>query len=164
MSHDQMERRRSELRRLSTGDLLALLRLDDFSSNDLEVVIAVVKERFGGEVPRGASRLIEAIRAKALQPEGAEAARCSAPDEEALEDSPSPADEAEAAFRKDLPRLLVQRRGQWVLYHRDRLVGFGRTDVELYRICKERGIPATEYVVRPIEEGPPDVLVFPDFS
>ncbi len=72
------------------------------------------------------------------------------------------AEQAESAFQKDLPRLLAERAGQWVAYHGPQLLGFARTDLELYRQCRARNIPAGESIVRPIEAGPPQVILFAD--
>ncbi len=35
------------------------------------------------------------------------------------------------AFRRDLPELLRTHPGQWVAYHGDERIGFGRTETEL---------------------------------
>jgi hypothetical protein len=56
-----------------------------------------------------------------------------------------------ATFRRDLPRLLEQRPGQWVAYHGDQLVGFAKTDLELIQECIRRGYRGRDYVVAPIE-------------
>jgi hypothetical protein len=54
---------------------------------------------------------------------------------------------AQAAFYRDLPRLLKTHLGQWVAYHGDDFVGCGRTQTELYRRCIERGLRENEFVV-----------------
>jgi hypothetical protein len=66
--------------------------------------------------------------------------------------------QAVLAFRRDLSRLLEERPGEWVAYHGGRQVGIARTDLELYRECARLGIPDDEYIVRPIEPEPPDVV------
>jgi hypothetical protein len=43
-----------------------------------------------------------------------------------------------AAFKRDLPRLLQERPGQWVAYHGDEQVGFAATDLELWQQCLKR--------------------------
>lgn len=47
---------------------------------------------------------------------------------------------SQEAFRRDLPELLKNRYGQWVAYHGDERIGFGRTQLELYRECLRRGL------------------------
>jgi hypothetical protein len=65
------------------------------------------------------------------------------------------------AFRRDLPQLLRERPGAWVAYHGDRRVGLAKTDLELYKLCARLGIPQDEYIVRPVELEPPDVVDSP---
>jgi hypothetical protein len=64
-------------------------------------------------------------------------------------------------FRRDLPRLLEERPGQWVAYHGDQLIGFAATPPELYEVIHRRGLPGQEYVVCCIEPEPPDVVDSP---
>jgi hypothetical protein len=40
---------------------------------------------------------------------------------------------AQAAFLRDLPRLLKERPGQWVAYLGDKCLGFAKTKTELYQ-------------------------------
>jgi hypothetical protein len=61
-------------------------------------------------------------------------------------------------YRHDLPRLLDERPGQWVAYHGDQLVGFARTDLELYKKCKRCGYRIRDYIVAPIEPELPPII------
>jgi hypothetical protein len=47
--------------------------------------------------------------------------------------------EAEAAFKRDLPRLLQERPGQWVAYYGDKLIGFAKDSRELWQRCESLG-------------------------
>lgn len=58
---------------------------------------------------------------------------------------------SQAAFRRDLPRLLSERPGQWVAYHGDDAIGFGPTKTDIYRECIRRGLKQNEFLVRSIE-------------
>jgi hypothetical protein len=60
-----------------------------------------------------------------------------------------------ATYRRDLPRLLEERPRQWVAYHGDQLVGFAKTDLELYQECERRGYRGRDYLVAPIEPERP---------
>lgn len=51
------------------------------------------------------------------------------------------------AFRHDLPELLKTHRGQWVAYHGDERIGFGRTETRLYQQCLRRGLTRDDFVV-----------------
>lgn len=57
---------------------------------------------------------------------------------------------AQAAFRRDLPLLLQNKRyyRQWVAYHGDQRIGILRSEFELYDECFRRGLKETEFVVR----------------
>jgi hypothetical protein len=56
-------------------------------------------------------------------------------------------------FNRDLPELMKNRRGQWVIYHGEELLGFGGTKTDLLQACYARGYPDEElYVVRIEEE------------
>lgn len=66
------------------------------------------------------------------------------------------------AFERDLPTLLEERPGQWVLYHGDQRIGFARTPPELYQEIERRGFRRRDCVVLPIEEDDmPDVVDSP---
>jgi hypothetical protein len=56
-----------------------------------------------------------------------------------------------AAFDRELPRLLEERRGQWVAYHGEERIGFHADDLALYEECERRGIPEEEVLVVRIE-------------
>jgi hypothetical protein len=60
---------------------------------------------------------------------------------------------SQEAFYRDLPRLLPlkSRQCQWVAYHREERVGFGRTETELYQECFRRGFSDDEFYVGRIE-------------
>ncbi len=58
-------------------------------------------------------------------------------------------------FRRDLPRLMAERPGQWVAYHGDKLIGFAKTPPDLYQELDRRGLDGREYVVYCIEPEPP---------
>ncbi|MBI1904023.1 MAG: hypothetical protein HYS13_23225 [Planctomycetia bacterium] len=58
---------------------------------------------------------------------------------------------SQQAFARDLPELLKTHYFQWVAYHGDERVGFGRTETELYQRCFRRGLKDDEFVVRSIE-------------
>jgi hypothetical protein len=47
--------------------------------------------------------------------------------------------QAQEAFRRDRPALLRERPGQWVAYHGDHRIGFGRTQDALWRECRRQG-------------------------
>jgi hypothetical protein len=47
--------------------------------------------------------------------------------------------QAQEVFLRELPELLKERRGQWVAYHGDRRIGFGRTEHALWRECVRQG-------------------------
>jgi hypothetical protein len=68
-------------------------------------------------------------------------------------------------YRRNLSRLLEERRGQWVAYHGDQLVGFAKTDLELYQECDRRGYRGRDYVIEYIEfdlpGGPDDIIDSP---
>ncbi len=76
-------------------------------------------------------------------------------------DKPSLGPLALATFRRDLPRLLEERPGQWVAYHGDQLVGFAKTDLELYQECERRGYRGRDYVIYCIEPELPDIVDSP---
>ncbi len=61
---------------------------------------------------------------------------------------------SQEAYWRDLPALLKlrSRKRQWVAYHGDQRVGFGRTSAELYRECIERhGLKKEEFYVDRLE-------------
>jgi hypothetical protein len=60
--------------------------------------------------------------------------------------------EAQAAFERDLPRLLKERPGQWVAYRPEGPVVFAATDLALYRECERLGL--REFITRCIEPWP----------
>jgi hypothetical protein len=57
------------------------------------------------------------------------------------------------AFRRDLPDIVRTHRGNWVAYHGDERIGFGKTQTELYMECFRRGLTRDDFVVCGVEEG-----------
>jgi hypothetical protein len=66
---------------------------------------------------------------------------------------------AQETFEHDLAELLKEREGQWVAYHGDRQLGFGKSKTELYRECLRRGLPDDEFVVYGIEPDEGDIYL-----
>jgi hypothetical protein len=56
---------------------------------------------------------------------------------------------SQEAFRRNLPRLLENRKlyRQWAAYHGDELIGFARSETDLYEKCFQRGLKEEEFVV-----------------
>jgi len=69
---------------------------------------------------------------------------------------PAMIERSQVAFRRDLPDLLQTHYRQWVAYHGDERIGFGRTQFELYELCLSRGLTDDEFVVRSVEPEMPD--------
>lgn len=65
---------------------------------------------------------------------------------------------SQAAFRRDLPELLKTHYRQWVAYHGEDRIRFGRTQFELYEECYRRGLHDDEFVVRSVEPEMPDEI------
>jgi hypothetical protein len=65
---------------------------------------------------------------------------------------------SKAAFLRDLPSLLRQkkRNGQWVVYHGDKRLRFGKSQAELDQMCVRRGLALTEVFVGLIGPHPPE--------
>ena len=63
------------------------------------------------------------------------------------------------AFWRDLPRLLAgeTRKQQWVAYHGDERIGFGKTKTELYQLCLGRGLQHGEFYVAKLEVDPEEI-------
>jgi hypothetical protein len=61
--------------------------------------------------------------------------------------------EAQAAFARDLPELLKQRRGQWVAYYGSRRLGFGSTQTALWQECERQGY--RDFLIRRVASYPP---------
>src|SRR5438128_2039878 len=57
------------------------------------------------------------------------------------------------AFYRDLPQLLKDHDRQWVAYHGDQRVGFGRTQTALYQRCLRDGIQPDEFMVLFVHRG-----------
>src|ERR1022692_4579096 len=60
---------------------------------------------------------------------------------------------SQKAFWRDLPELLKlkSKERQWIAYHGEERVGFGKTQTELYQTCFQRGIQRGEFYVGKIE-------------
>jgi hypothetical protein len=65
---------------------------------------------------------------------------------------------SQIAYKRDLPRLLQERPGQWVAYSGDECLGFGRRQIDLIKLCERRGLKDDEYVVLLVEPWDPDDL------
>ena len=65
---------------------------------------------------------------------------------------------SQAAFRRDLPELVKTHYRQWVAYHGEDRIRFGRTQFELYEECYRRGLHDDEFVVRSVEPEMPDEI------
>ena len=76
-------------------------------------------------------------------------------------DNPALGPLALATYRRDLPRLLEERPGQWVAYHGDQFVGFAKTQLQLVQECISRGYRGRDYVVCCIEPELPDIVDSP---
>ena len=68
---------------------------------------------------------------------------------------------AQSAFRRDLPRLLAERAGQWVAYQGDQQIGFGATKTELYQECLRQGIKRDQFLVRSVEPEMDQIVLGP---
>jgi hypothetical protein len=54
---------------------------------------------------------------------------------------------ARKQFDHDLPQLLHEHFGDWVLYHGDRQVAFARHTGELYDTCRQQHLPLEEVML-----------------
>src|SRR2546423_1437759 len=61
--------------------------------------------------------------------------------------------QSQQAFWRDLPELLKlrSRKRQWVAYHGDERIGFGKTGTDLYQECFRRGLQRGEFYVGLLE-------------
>jgi hypothetical protein len=59
---------------------------------------------------------------------------------------------SQAAFQKAKPELLKKRPHQWVAFHGDELIGFAKSQFNLYKECFRRGLTDDSFVVRLIME------------
>jgi len=60
-------------------------------------------------------------------------------------------EEAIQAFERDLPKLLQERPGQWVVYRGSQQLGFAATPEELYQRCFQQGMRDGEFLTFCIE-------------
>ena len=68
------------------------------------------------------------------------------------------------AFRRDLPELMKTHYRQWVVYHGDKRLGFGKSQTKLIKEYLAKGIPRDQFVVCSVEPEIPDedeVEIFP---
>ena len=70
---------------------------------------------------------------------------------------------AQAAFRRDLPRLLEEHPHRWVAYHGDRRVATGSSKRQLVQECVRQGLPRDEFVVRLVDPEPGDEFDWNEF-
>ena len=56
-----------------------------------------------------------------------------------------------AAFRRDLSELMNTHYREWVAYHGEERLGFGKTEFELYQVCFRMGLTEEEFLVRSVE-------------
>jgi hypothetical protein len=85
-----------------------------------------------------------------------------APSDTVESEAPPLGGRALEAYRRDLPRLLVERPGQWVAYHGDQLIDFAATPPELWQEIRRRHYRRRDCVVMPIEEDDmPEVVDTP---
>jgi hypothetical protein len=59
--------------------------------------------------------------------------------------------DSQAAFRRDLDRLLSLHPQKWVAYSGNEQIGIGCSETELYKRCFQRGLEPGQFVVRSIE-------------
>ena len=55
--------------------------------------------------------------------------------------------QAHDAFYRSLAELLKSHDGQWVAFRGEELIGFARTQTELYERCLRRGLKEDEFVI-----------------
>jgi hypothetical protein len=59
-------------------------------------------------------------------------------------------------FKRDLPRLLEQYRGQWAVYSGEECLGIAKDVRKLEKVVDRRGLKIDEYVFREILPWDPD--------
>ena len=64
------------------------------------------------------------------------------------------------AFRRDLPGLLQMKKrlGQWVAYHGDQQIGFGKKKTQLYQQCLSQGLKIDEFIIMCVGPDLPDEI------
>jgi hypothetical protein len=115
----------------------------------LPVVKYLVAESLESHIPP--ETLLEDIRAR-YGARGARAGADNASDEEEL---PPLIQAAIGQFEVELPQLLRDHRGKWVVYHGATRLGFGETKTDLLRYYYAQGYSDESLYVRKIEEPVP---------
>ena len=64
-------------------------------------------------------------------------------------------------FYEDLPRLWIERPGQWVAYQGDVQIGFAPQKHELYQDCFKQGMLPEDFVVFCIEPQETEISLGP---
>ena len=80
------------------------------------------------------------------------------PVEPIADDIPEMIRKAQAAFRRDLPELLKDRRlrGQWVAYHGEQQLAIGKSKTMLCQQCLQGGTPDMQLYIRLIRPQLPN--------
>jgi hypothetical protein len=68
---------------------------------------------------------------------------------------------ARKQFDHDLPQLLRDHFGDWVLYHGDRQVALARHTGELYETCRQQRLPLEEVMLFEIIAPDQEILLGP---
>jgi hypothetical protein len=68
---------------------------------------------------------------------------------------------AQKQFTHDLPQLLHDHFGWWVLYHGDRQVAIAQHTAELYETCRQHHLPLEEVVLFEIIAPDQEILLGP---
>jgi hypothetical protein len=167
MKASYWERRKAELKPLSLAQLLFREATENLSEQDRKLLLELrrEKEETGHMISPKVRQRLDILIAQMRREGRVDVWELSllgekAPDEEVARAQRAVGELAEATFQEHLPRLLLERPGQWVAFHGSKLVGYAKTDHELYRECERRQIPSGECVVRPIEPEGPDIIFF----
>lgn len=66
-------------------------------------------------------------------------------------------------YERDLPEMLKTHYRKWVAYHGDKRIGFGRTEMELYKRCFQMGLKETDFLVLSVQPLIRDEDLFPNY-
>jgi len=168
MRENIRQRRKAGLQRFSLAHLIFREATGEFINDEERQLLFEVmreKEKAGHKISLQVRERLDRLIAQMRQEGHADLWELSllgegALDEEQERKALAIREQAEATFQEHLPQLLVERPGQWVAYHGPKLVGYAKTDLELYRECQRQQIPAGEYLVLPIELEGPDTIFF----